>query len=61
MAEVEEPPAKRARTGDTASDDELNQFSLEDLFGDDATHSGLDKAQNSDLKTIAVWRFIWIY
>lgn len=43
MAEVEEPPAKRARTGDTASDDELNQFSLEDLFGDDATHSSLDK------------------
>ena len=44
MAEVEEPPAKRARTGGTESPDDLNQFSLEDLFGEDATHSGLDKA-----------------
>eukprot|EP00913_Durusdinium_trenchii_P025824 g24236.t2 len=43
MAEVEEPPAKRARNGENGGEADESNITMEDIFGEGINQSGLEK------------------
>lgn len=46
MAEVEEPPAKRARNGENGGEADESNITMEDIFGEGINQSGLEKVSD---------------